>query len=49
MPYENHFEILFKREFSDEYILKNHWYIFDNLQDIIFELIGDKEILLKEF
>ena len=49
MPYENHFVILFKSEFSDEYVLKNHWYIFDNLQDIIFELIGDKEILLKEF
>ena len=31
------------------FYLKNHWYIFDNLQDIIFELIGDKEILLKEF
>ena len=36
MPYENHFVILFQSEFSDEYILKDHWYIFDNLQDIIF-------------
>ncbi len=49
MHYQNHFVILFKSEISNEYILKDHWYIFDNLQDIIFELIGNKEILSKEF
>ena len=49
MPYENHFVILFKTEFTDEDIKKDHWYIFDDLQDLVFELIWDKEILLKEF
>ena len=36
MPYENHFVVLFKSEISDEFIHIDKWYLFDNLQDVIF-------------
>ena len=49
MPYENHFVVLFKSEYSDEFIQKDKWYLFDNLQDIIFEINGDKDKILSKF
>ena len=40
---------LFKSEYSGEFIQKDNWYLFDNLQDVLFEIIGDKDKILSEF
>ena len=49
MPYENHFVVLFKSEYSDEFIQKDKWYLIDYLQDLIFEINGDKDKILSKF
>ena len=46
MPYENHFVVLFKSEISDEFIHFDKWYLFDDLQDIIFVFIGNIVFML---
>ena len=49
VTYESHFAILFKSEYFDEYILKDKQFSFYNLQNVIFEIIGNEDIILDEF
>ena len=39
MPCENYFVVLFKSGYTDEFIQKDKWYLFDHLQKVIFEII----------
>ena len=49
MPYENHFIILFKSEFKDDNLQSDKWYLYDDLEDIILEIIGNIDIILEAF
>ena len=49
MPYENHFIILFKSEFTDDNLQSDKWYLYDDLEDIILEIIGNIDIILEAF
>ena len=49
MPCENHFIILFKSECTDDFIEANKWYLFDNLQEVLFEIVGNVDKILAEF
>ena len=49
MPYYNHFTILFKSEYSDEFLEADNWYVFDNSQNALFEVVGNTDKILEEF
>jgi hypothetical protein len=39
MPYENHFIVLFQSEYTDDNLQSGKWYLYDDLEDLIFEII----------
>ena len=49
MPCENHFIILFESDNTDDFIQAMKWYLFDNLQDVLFEILGNIDKILEEF
>ena len=49
MPCENHFIILFESDNTDDFIQARKWYLFDNLQDVLFEIVGNMDKILEEF
>lgn len=49
MPFDNHFVVIFKSQLSVDMIKNEKWYLFDYFHDVIFEIIGDLDKVLKDF
>ena len=49
MPFENYFIILFKSENSDEFIQKDKWCPYDDMQDVILKIIGNYDEILDNY
>jgi hypothetical protein len=49
LPFANHFTVLFQNQLEDGILKKSSWYLYDDLYDYIFEVIGSIDKILEYY